>query len=81
VDIDVGLQSYNDYSVPGGKTQTAMDFRVSKSVFDDRLSFEVGGDFDISQDQSGANTGDNYRGDVAIIYDLYWEWRQAIEII
>jgi hypothetical protein len=29
-------------------------FRVSKSVFDDRLSFEVGGDFDISQDQSGA---------------------------
>jgi len=71
VNIDVGIQSYSDYSAPGGKTQTAMDFRVSKSVFNDRLSFEIGGDFDISQDQSGANTGTkNYRGDIAIIYDL-----------
>ncbi len=70
VNIDVGIQSYSDYSTPGSKTQTAMDFRVSKSILDDRLSFEVGGDFDINSDQSGANTGNNYRGDVAIIYDL-----------
>jgi TamB, inner membrane protein subunit of TAM complex len=71
VNIDVGIQSYSDYSAPGGKTQTAMDFRVSKSILNDRLSFEIGGDFDISQDQSGANTGTkNYRGDIAIIYDL-----------
>ena len=69
--IDVGIQSYSDYSAPGGKTQTAMDFRVSKRIMDDRLSFEIGGDFDINADQSGANTGTkNYRGDVAIIYDL-----------
>jgi hypothetical protein len=71
VSIDVGIQSYSDYSAPGGKTQTAMDFRVTKSVMNDRLSFEVGGDFDINTDQSGANTGTkNYRGDIAIIYDL-----------
>ncbi|MBL7857546.1 MAG: translocation/assembly module TamB domain-containing protein [Cyclobacteriaceae bacterium] len=71
VNIDVGIQSYSDYSAPGGKTQTAMDFRVSKRIMDDRLSFEIGGDFDINQDQSGANTGTkNYRGDIAIIYDL-----------
>jgi hypothetical protein len=71
VNIDVGIQSYSDYSAPGGKTQTAMDFRVSKSIMNDRLSFQIGGDFNISQDQSGANTGTkNYRGDIAIIYDL-----------
>jgi hypothetical protein len=70
VNIDVGIQSYADYSTPGGKTQTAMDFRVSKSILNERLSFEVGGDFDINSDQSGANKGNNYRGDVAIIYDL-----------
>ena len=71
VNIDVGLQSYSDYSTPGGKTRTSMDFRVSKSILDDRLSFEIGGDFDINADQSGANTGsNNYRGDMAIIYDL-----------
>ena len=71
VDIDVGIQSYSDYTAPGGKTQTAMDFRVTKRVMNERLSFEIGGDFNINQDQSGANTGDkNFRGDIAIIYDL-----------
>ncbi len=70
VNIDVGLQSYSDYSTPGGKTQTAVDFSVSKSILNDRLTFEVGGDFDINSDQSGGNKGDAYRGDVAIIYDL-----------
>jgi len=70
VNIDVGIQSYSDYSAPGGKTRTAMDFRVSKTIMNDRLSFEIGGDFDINQDQSGSKTGKNYRGDVAIIYDL-----------
>ncbi len=71
VNIDVGIQSYSDYSSPGGKTQTAMDFRVSKSIMNDRLSFEIGGDFDLNQDQSGTNTGNkNFRGDIAIIYDL-----------
>jgi hypothetical protein len=71
VNIDVGIQSYSDYSAPGGKTKTAMDFRVSKRIMNDRLSFEIGGDFDINQDQSGTNTGTkNFRGDIAIIYDL-----------
>jgi hypothetical protein len=70
VNIDVGIQSYADYSTPGGKTQTAMDFRVSKSILNDRLSFEVGGEFNLRTDQSGSNTGNNYHGDVAIIYDL-----------
>lgn len=70
VNIDVGLQSYSDYSAPGGKTKTTLDFKVSKSILNERLSFEIGGDFDINSDQSGGNTGDNYRGDVAIIYDL-----------
>lgn len=70
VSIDVGLQSYSDYSTNGGKTQTSMDFHVSKSLMNERLVFEIGGDFDISADQSGANHGKSYRGDVAIIYDL-----------
>ncbi len=70
VSIDVGIQSFSDHSAPGGNTQTAMDVRVSKKMMNDRLSFEIGGNFDINQDQSGGNTGNNYRGDIAIIYDL-----------
>ena len=71
VDINVGLQSYSDYTSGGGQTRTAMDFRVTKRLMDDRLSIEVGGGLDINSDQSGANTGgDSFRGDITVIYDL-----------
>ena len=71
VEINIGLQSYSDYQTGGSRTQTAMDFRVTKRVLDDRLAFEVGAEFDLQSDQSGANTGsDNFRGDITVIYDL-----------
>lgn len=70
VNIDVGIQSYSDYATNGGKTRTSMDFHLTKSLLNDRLVVEVGGDFDIGGDQSGANQGKSYRGDMAIIYDL-----------
>ena len=72
VDIDVGLQSYSDYGATGsGQTRTAMDFRVTKRLMDDRLSIEVGGGVDINSDQPGSYAGsDNFRGDIAVIYDL-----------
>ena len=79
VDIDVGIQSYSDYAA-GGKTQTAMDFRVTKRVMDDRLSFEIGGDFNINQDQSGSNSGDNFRGDIAIVYDLTEQGNKKLKL-
>lgn len=81
VNVEVGLQSYSDYSTPGGQTQTAMDFRVSKSVMNDRLSFEIGGEVDINSDQSGANTGNkSYRGDIAIIYDLTGKGNKQLKL-
>lgn len=71
VDIHLGLQSYNDFSTGSGQTRTSMGVKVSKRMMDDRLSFEVGGGMDISSDLSGPNRGsDNFRGDIAIIYDL-----------
>lgn len=71
VDIDVGLQSYSDYGSGGGQTRTSMDFRISKRLMDDRLSIEVGGGMDINSDKSGSYAGsDNFRGDIAVIYDL-----------
>jgi hypothetical protein len=71
VDISVGLQSYSDFTSGSSQTRTAMDFRVSKRMMNDRLSVEVGGNMDINSDQSGANVGgDSFRGDIMVIYDL-----------
>jgi len=71
VDINVGLQSYSDFSTGSGQTRTAMDFRISKSLMDDRLSIEVGGGMDINSGESGAYAGsDNFRGDIVVVYNL-----------
>ncbi len=71
VDINVGLQTYADFTGGVGHTRTAMDFRVSKRLMDDRLSIQVGGGVDINSDQSGVNIGgDSFRGDITVIYDL-----------
>ena len=73
VDINVGMQSYSDFtSAGGGQTRTALDVRVSKRMMDDRLSIEVGGGMDLNSELSGAtNTGaDNFRGDFTVVYDL-----------
>ena len=71
VDINVGLQSYSDFSTGSGQTRTAMDFRVSKRLMDDRLSIEVGGGMDIDSGESGAYPGgDGFRSDIVVVYDL-----------
>ena len=71
IEVDIGMHSYADYSSGGGQTRTAMDFRVTKRMMNDRLSFEIGAEVDINADQSGANTGQNsFRGDIAVVYDL-----------
>ena len=82
VDIDVGLQSYSDYSSTGsGQTRTAMDFRVTKRLMDDRLSIEVGGGLDINSENSGAYAGsDNFRGDIAVVYDLTGSGNKQLKI-
>ena len=73
VDVNVAMQSYSDYATGTGtaQTRTTMDFTLSKTMMNDRLSIEVGAGVDINSDQSGAPTGsDNFRGDITVIYDL-----------
>ncbi len=70
-EVDVGLQSYSDFTGSNQGTRTAMDFVVSKRIMNDRLSLEAGGSFNIDMDQSGANAGErNFRSNIAIVYDL-----------
>jgi len=68
VDIDLGMSSYADFGASGGgQTRTAVNVRLRKSLANDRLTIEAGGSFDVNSNLPGSN---NFRGDVAIIYDL-----------
>jgi hypothetical protein len=73
VDLDIGMQSFSDMEGGGQTTRTTMDVRLSKQLFNDRVTIEAQGSFDLQNDakkyMSASEQSDVY-SDFAIIYDL-----------
>jgi hypothetical protein len=73
VNLDIGLQSYSQMSSGDASTQTAMDVKFSKNLFDDRVTIEAQTTFDVGGDNYTDPTGydySNFHSDFAIKYDL-----------
>ncbi len=73
IDIDLNLNSYNDYSNGGNTQRTDLNLAVSKSFANDRLVVSVGRNFgiegqDAAAKASGANAG--FKPDVTVTYKL-----------
>jgi hypothetical protein len=71
VDLNFGLTSYEDYKGGGSDTRTELDVQLSKKLFNDRLTIEAQGSFDLSGDRK--NTGssnERTNGEVGVIYQL-----------
>lgn len=73
VDIDLNLNSYNDYSNGGNEQRTDLNIAVSKKFANDRLIVSVGQNFgiegqDAASKASGSNTG--FRPDLSVSYKL-----------
>ncbi|MCB0763264.1 MAG: translocation/assembly module TamB domain-containing protein [Flavobacteriales bacterium] len=71
VNISLGVNTYDQAS--GGSTyqRTSLDYKVSKRVLDDRLSFEVGGSVGVDEQNSQVSNVSNTRAaQYAILYDL-----------
>ena len=73
IDVDLNLNSYNDFTNGGNQQRTDLNVAVSKSFLDDRLTVSVGKNFGIQGDNAaakipGANTG--FKPDVSIGYKL-----------
>jgi hypothetical protein len=71
VDLNFGLTSYEDYGGGGSDTRTELDVQLSKKLFNDRLTVEAQGSFDLSGDKK--NTGssnERTNGEVGVIYQL-----------
>ncbi|MEO8769939.1 MAG: translocation/assembly module TamB domain-containing protein [Ferruginibacter sp.] len=73
VDIDLNLNSYNDYSNGGNEQRTDLNIAVSKKFANDRLIVSVGQNFGIEGQASGSNaSGSNstFRPDLSVSYKL-----------
>lgn len=73
IDIDLNLNSYNDYSNGGNAQRTDLKIAVSKSFANDRITVSVGQNFgiegqDAAAKASGSNTG--FKPDLSIGYKL-----------
>ena len=72
-DLDIGMQTYSDLGGAGQTTRTTMDIRFSKKLFDDRVTIEAQGSFDLQNESDRymhASDQSNVHNDFAIIYDL-----------
>ena len=81
IDIDLNLNSYNDYSNGGNTQRTDLNLAVSKSFANDRLIVSVGKNFgiegqDAAAKASGANTG--FKPDVTVSYKLTTDGKYLI---
>lgn len=70
VELNFDLQSYDDYSSGDAEGRTELNVGVKKTLFNDRLSVQVGGSVDLEGEKSRQNNVSDLTGDVTLEYQL-----------
>ncbi len=73
VDLNFGLNSYEDYSGQNSEIRTELEVQVTKKLFNDRLTIEAQGYFDVegsNKNNYGNQSSQQMWGEFAIIYSL-----------
>lgn len=79
VDISLGVNTYDQQSGNSTYQRTSVDYQVSKSVMDDRLTFEVGGSIGVDEQGSDvSNVSSTRRAQYAIMYSLTEDGRYRL---
>lgn len=81
VDVDINVNSYDSQYINegAGGTVTEVGLKVSKQLFNDRLSISAGGNFDLS-DQTGAEPYSSLIGDFVLEYKLTESGRYRVRV-
>lgn len=70
VSVNVGLDSYQDYSSGTAEGRTQMQVALSKQLFDERVTVQVGGNVELEGQRSQKNMLNNFAGDIKVLYSL-----------
>jgi hypothetical protein len=71
IDVDLNLNSYNDFTKGNGEQRTDLNVAISKSFFNDRLTVSVGSNFGlISNSNNSTDNNAIFRPDVSLSYKL-----------
>ena len=82
VDVDINVNSYDsEYANSGaGGNVTEVGLKVSKQLFNDRLSISAGGNFDLSDQSSSSQSYSSLIGDFVLEYKLTESGRYRVRV-
>ena len=80
VNLDVGLESYQDYSTGNAEGRTQVQLALSKQLFDERVTVQVGGNVDLEGRRSQENSLNNFAGDLKVLYKLTEDGRWQLQV-
>ena len=78
--LDVGLDSYQDYSTGNAEGRTQLKLALSKQLFDERVTVRVGGNVDLEGRRSQQNSLNNFAGDLKVLYKLTEDGRWQLQV-
>ncbi|MEO6903816.1 MAG: translocation/assembly module TamB domain-containing protein [Bacteroidia bacterium] len=70
VDLNLGVNSYDDYSSGKEEGRTQLQVGISKQLFDNKVTVNVGGNIDVEGEKATQNNASNIAGNVVIEYKL-----------
>ncbi|HLP17402.1 MAG TPA: translocation/assembly module TamB domain-containing protein [Bacteroidota bacterium] len=80
VDLNVGLESGQDYSTGTAENRTQLQVALSKSMFNERVTVQVGGNVDLEGPRTEQNSLNNFAGDVKVGYKLTEDGRWQMQV-
>jgi translocation and assembly module TamB len=78
--LNVGLESYQDYSSGSAQGRTQLQLALSKQLFDERVTVQVGGNVDLEGRRSQENSLNNFAGDLKVLYKLTDDGRWQLQV-
>ncbi|TZF83303.1 translocation/assembly module TamB [Pedobacter sp. BS3] len=78
VDLDIGLESSDDYTTGERKNRTDLNVGISKRLLNDRLKVSVGSNFELEGPQQAGQKTSNFAGDISVEYQLSKDGRYLL---
>ena len=80
VDLNLGVQSSQDYSTGEAQGRTLLQLGLSTKLFNDRVTVQMGGNVDLEGPRSQQNSLNSFAGDVKVSYALTEDARWQLEV-